>query len=136
MTNIKIPRENANDDTVLITKVFFKNGDIVKKGQILFEFETSKAAIEFEAPCDGNLSNFILSEGLQISVDSIIGNLNDKNEIALDNSTTNDLGPLDTDKPINDAAHFSNAANDFLKEGKIPVESNQWITTSNFRDKK
>ena len=75
MIELKIPRENANDDDVLINKVFFKNGDKVNKGDILFEFETSKATIEFEAPDIGILYDFTITEGAQVSVDTIIGGI-------------------------------------------------------------
>jgi len=38
MVELKIPRENANDDFVLITKVHTKDGEKVNIGDIFFEF--------------------------------------------------------------------------------------------------
>ena len=53
MTELKIPQVNANDDSVIITKVLAVNSELVKRGDVLFEFETSKAAVDFEAPEEG-----------------------------------------------------------------------------------
>ena len=50
MTELKIPRENANDDTVLITSIDIKDGQFIKIDDLIFTFETSKASIEFNAP--------------------------------------------------------------------------------------
>ena len=73
MVEIKIPRENANDDVVLIVAVHRVNGDQIARGDVLFEFETSKAAIEFEAQEDGILTDFHLVEGSQVAVDTVVG---------------------------------------------------------------
>lgn len=56
MHKVEIPRENANDDNVTITSINVKNYQEVKKGDILFEFETSKAVIEVESEKDGIVS--------------------------------------------------------------------------------
>lgn len=56
MYKFVIPQENANDDNVTITSVNVKNHQEVKKGDILFEFETSKTVIEVEAEKDGIVS--------------------------------------------------------------------------------
>ena len=70
MQKIEIPRENANDDDVTITKIFIKNHQTVAKNDLLFEFETSKASIEVEASSNGIISLNII-EGETVKVGSI-----------------------------------------------------------------
>ena len=43
LNKIIIPKETVNDDSVKIIKWHFNNGQVVKKGDILVEIETSKA---------------------------------------------------------------------------------------------
>jgi pyruvate dehydrogenase E2 component (dihydrolipoamide acetyltransferase) len=38
-------------------------GDKVRQGEILFEFESDKSLLEFECPADGVLANILISEG-------------------------------------------------------------------------
>lgn len=71
MHKIEIPRENANDDEVVITDIFVSNHEIVHKGQIILEFETSKASIEIEANLDGIISLSIL-KGEKVDVGAIV----------------------------------------------------------------
>ena len=134
MIDLKIPRENANDDNVLINKIYFKNGDKVNKGDILFEFETSKAAIEFEAPEIGILCDFTITEGSRVSVDSIIGGI-EKETIAIAKNLKTKTLSIDNENNQNeDDINVSYSANTLLKEGKKPNTTNQWLTTSNFKD--
>ena len=77
MNEIRIPRENANDDSVLILKVNYSTGDIIKKGDTLIEYETSKAVIEFDSPCDGKISEILAIEGEEIEIDAIFMKFND-----------------------------------------------------------
>ena len=45
-----------------------KEGDTVKKGALLFEIETDKAAMEVEAPSDGIIRNITAVEGAIVPV--------------------------------------------------------------------
>ena len=134
MIDLKIPRENANDDTVLINKIFFKNGDKVNKGDVLFEFETSKASIEFEAPEIGILYDFTITEGAQVSVDTIIGSIKKEAMGVAKNKKTIILSADNENNKNKDDINISNSANVLLKEGKQPHKSEKWLTTSNFQE--
>ena len=134
MIDLKIPRENANDDTVLINKIFFKNGDKVNKGDVLFEFETSKASIEFEAPEIGILYDFTITEGAQVSVDTIIGSIKKEAMAVAKNKKTIILSADNENNKNKDDINISNSANVLLKEGKQPHKSEKWLTTSNFQE--
>jgi len=50
---IKTPQESVNDDSVVIVKIYVKNGDKIKKDQILAEIETSKANIDIHSEESG-----------------------------------------------------------------------------------
>jgi len=94
-----VPKENVNDEEVIIQSIHFKSKDKVKKGDHVIDLETSKTAIEIESPCDGFL-NIKVSEGDEISVGSVLfevlesldGLEQNKNNIKTDNeSAANDL---------------------------------------------
>ena len=129
MIDVKIPRENANDDFVLITKVHAKNGDKINLGDILFEFETSKAAIEFEATHNGYLVNFTLSEGMQIGVDSVVGVISDTPNATEEANQVEESIVSDVNYPV----FVSEAAKLLIEKGQKPAESNRWVTTSDFK---
>ena len=80
---IRIPRENVNDDSIKIAKWYVKNGDFVEKDQIIVCFESSKASMDFEAIVDGIIEIIVL-EGRFASVGEIVGYI-DTDE---DNNTT------------------------------------------------
>ena len=130
MANVKIPRENANDDFVLITKIHAKVGEKVNMGDILFEFETSKAAVEFEATHNGYLVNFTLSEGMQIPVDSVVGVISDSpKSTEADAHKTSASIVSDIDYP----GFVSEAAKLLIEKGQKPAKSNRWVTTNDFK---
>ena len=53
---IVIPKDNANDSSVIITQVYSHHGASVKAGELLFEYETSKTVVEVTCKSDGLLS--------------------------------------------------------------------------------
>jgi acetyltransferase-like isoleucine patch superfamily enzyme len=53
LQNIIIPQDSVNDEKVLIVTTFFKDGDEVKIGDQIIEYETSKAIISIEAEQNG-----------------------------------------------------------------------------------
>ena len=71
MQKVEIPRENANDDEVLITDVFVTNHEVVQSGQRILEFETSKASVELEANLDGIISLNVVN-GERVAVGKIV----------------------------------------------------------------
>ena len=130
MVDVKIPRENANDDFVLITKVHAKDGEKVNMGDILFEFETSKAAIEFEATHNGYIVNFTLSEGMRIPVDTVVGVISDSpksTEADADQTSASIISDIDYSEFVSEAAKL------LIEKGQKPVKSNRWITTNDFK---
>ena len=70
MIDIKIPKQNASDDEVIISQIFFKSGEYVEKGTIIFEYETSKATFDYEAVHSGFFYyNFLVGDSVQVQTD-------------------------------------------------------------------
>jgi len=61
----------VNDEYLTVSKLYVKDGDRVKKGDVLAELETSKTVISIEAECDG-IVNFFCKEGDDVKVNSVI----------------------------------------------------------------
>lgn len=101
---VLVPKDNVNDDEVIVLKINFDHRAHVNKGDHILDLETSKTAIEIEAPCDGYLS-LIAREGDEIGVGEPLFEILD-NANQLDSNTTNNT----QDKPDNDDYIFSNEA--------------------------
>jgi pyruvate dehydrogenase E2 component (dihydrolipoamide acetyltransferase) len=63
-----LPKVDMDMATGQISRWFFKEGDTVKQGDVLFEIETDKAAMEIDAPASGILRNITGKEGVDIPV--------------------------------------------------------------------
>jgi len=52
-TEVRIPKLSKQMEEAIIVDFLVKDGDKVKTGDVLFEIETDKAAVEIESPADG-----------------------------------------------------------------------------------
>ena len=75
-----MPRQGQSVESCIITDIYVKVGDEVKKGDILFAYETDKASFEEEAQETGELLAFFYSEGDEVPVLSNVGVLGKKGE--------------------------------------------------------
>ncbi len=57
-TAVIMPKQGQSVETCIITKWFRKKGEQVSAGDILFSYETDKAAFDLEAPAEGILLEF------------------------------------------------------------------------------
>ena len=48
-----LPVEDINDDKATIVRLAFQNGEYVQKGDVIYEFETTKALVEVDAEHEG-----------------------------------------------------------------------------------
>ena len=71
-TEVILPKVDMDMTTGIISKWHVKNGDTVKKGQVLFEMETDKSAIEIDAPADGLISNIETKSGAATPIGAIV----------------------------------------------------------------
>ncbi len=67
-----LPKVDMDMTTGIISKWHVKNGDNVKKGQVLFEMETDKSAIEIDAPADGVINNIEARTGAPTVIGEIV----------------------------------------------------------------
>ena len=65
---ILLERDNVNDDVVVLSHWFVKDGEMVEPGRLIAEIETSKANVEVLAPEAGYLYwRFIENEEISLS---------------------------------------------------------------------
>jgi pyruvate dehydrogenase E2 component (dihydrolipoamide acetyltransferase) len=72
-----MPKQGQSVETCIITKWFKEKGDAVKTGDLLFSYETDKAAFDVESPADGTLLEIFYQEGSEVPVlvnVAVIGN--------------------------------------------------------------
>lgn len=67
-TAVIMPRQGQSVETCIITKWFKTKGDKVDAGDLLFSYETDKAAFDMEAPAGGYLLDIFYTEGSEVPV--------------------------------------------------------------------
>lgn len=65
---VLIPKLGQSEEIVTIAKWKVKEGDRIKKGDLLFEVETDKAVLEVESQFEGILRKIIIPEGKEVQV--------------------------------------------------------------------
>ena len=63
-----MPKQGQSVETCIITTWYRKRGDTVSNGDILFSYETDKAAFDMESPADGILLDIFFDEGDEVPV--------------------------------------------------------------------
>ena len=63
-----MPKQGQSVETCIITKWFKNKGERVSVGDILFSYETDKAAFDLESPVDGILLDLFFTEGSEVPV--------------------------------------------------------------------
>jgi len=63
-----MPRQGQSVESCIITTLHKKEGDTVKKGEVLFSYETDKASFEEESPEDGTVLACFYGEGDEVPV--------------------------------------------------------------------
>jgi pyruvate dehydrogenase E2 component (dihydrolipoamide acetyltransferase) len=67
-------------ETGQISRWYAKDGDTVTKGQLLFEIETDKAAMEVDAPASGIIADISAAEGAVVPVGQTVAWIYDEGE--------------------------------------------------------
>ena len=73
---IRVPRENVNDDTVRLVRWLVADGAELRPGMPVVELETSKSVVEVEAMSAGRL-RIRLQAGAQVPVGDVLGVIGD-----------------------------------------------------------
>ena len=63
-----LPKQGQSVESCIITEIKKKKGDSVKKGEILFSYETDKASFEEESPADGVVLECFYNDGDEVPV--------------------------------------------------------------------
>jgi len=63
-----MPKQGQSVETCIITRWYKNKGDKVAEGDLLFSYETDKAAFEMEAPAGGILMETFFDEGAEVPV--------------------------------------------------------------------
>jgi len=69
---IRVPRENVNDDTVRLVRWLVADGAELRPGMPVVELETSKSVVEVEATAAGRLRIHVQA-GVQVPVGDVLG---------------------------------------------------------------
>lgn len=67
-TKIPIPKLGQSEETVVIDNWKVKEGDVIKKGDVLFEVETDKAVLEVESQFEGTILKILVPAGKEVPV--------------------------------------------------------------------
>lgn len=94
---IKMPRQGQSVETCIITKWFRKKGETVKTGDILFSYETDKAAFDAEAPADGTLLEILYDDGAEVPVLANVAFIGEAGESV---EPSGEQTPQGNDKPV------------------------------------
>ena len=70
-TEVILPKVDMDMATGKVNLWHVKDGDTVKKGQVLFEIETDKSAMEIESPADGIVRS-LAATGVDIAVGTAV----------------------------------------------------------------
>ncbi|WP_027141962.1 biotin/lipoyl-containing protein, partial [Mesorhizobium sp. WSM3626] len=87
-TEVILPKVDMDMATGQISRWFAEEGAHVKKGDVLFEIETDKAAMEIDAPASGVLRDVTGKEGVDIPVGAPVA------WIYAENETYGDKAPI------------------------------------------
>jgi len=77
---------NVNDETVLIVKKYFKDGDCVKAGSIAITIEYSKAIVDIEAEAEGHIQ-YYYDQGTDVPVNALLFRIYDEVPIEAEKRT-------------------------------------------------
>lgn len=75
-----LPKVDMDMETGQISRWYAKDGDTVTKGQLLFEIETDKAAMEVDAPASGIIADISAAEGAVVPVGQTVAWIYDEGE--------------------------------------------------------
>lgn len=79
-TEVILPRVDMDMSTGKVSKWFVEENAKVEKGQVIFEIETDKAAMEIEAPVSGIIRDVTGEEGKEVPVGSVVAMIYGENE--------------------------------------------------------
>ncbi|HEY8991491.1 MAG TPA: biotin/lipoyl-containing protein, partial [Luteolibacter sp.] len=119
--DIKVPAAGESITSANVARWHKKNGDTVRKGDVLVTLETDKVSNELEADGDGVLQ-ILIEEGEEVSIGTVIGHI----ELGAVQAAPAAAGPVASTP----AAAVSAPAGDQVVELKVPA-AGESITSAN-----
>jgi pyruvate dehydrogenase E2 component (dihydrolipoamide acetyltransferase) len=91
-----LPKVDMDMATGQISRWFVEEGAAVRKGDVLFEIETDKAAMEIDAPASGTIRDITGREGVDIPVGEAVAWIYEagEDETAVDHAATQNKAPV------------------------------------------
>ena len=89
IVKVRIPKLDANIEEVTVTRWAKREGEAVRRGEVLAEITTDKTAIEFEAPCSGMLRRLLVREKSIVPVGFVVALIGDAGGVLPDVSEEN-----------------------------------------------
>ena len=72
-TDIKVPAMGESVTEATVARWFKKEGDTVKRDELLLELETDKVTVEVPSPTDGAIESISVQQGATVTVGAILG---------------------------------------------------------------
>ena len=98
LTKIIMPSGGQTTNESLIVKWNKNVGDIVKKGDVLFEIETDKAVMQIESYADGTLLEVKYAEGEYVTTGEAVAYIGDAGEKLPDDFSAGNVGSKEEDE--------------------------------------
>jgi pyruvate/2-oxoglutarate dehydrogenase complex dihydrolipoamide acyltransferase (E2) component len=135
LQTITTPQESVNDEFLTVFGVPFLNGDFIKKGAIIIEFESSKAVISIESEYDGYIYYFCDLEE-EVPINSKVIEIHDKKDEPqeLTIKSEKEIGEKESDSSkigITGNTMFSKDAAKLIKENELSPKlfnNHQFVT--------
>ena len=70
-TKLPIPKLGQSEETVTIQSWKVKEGDVVKKGDVIFDVETDKSVLDVESQFEGTVLKILVPAGKEVPVMTI-----------------------------------------------------------------
>ena len=77
---LPIPKLGQSEETVTIQSWKVKEGDVVKKGDVIFDVETDKSVLDVESQFEGTVLKILVPAGKEVPVMTIGAILGDAGE--------------------------------------------------------
>jgi pyruvate dehydrogenase E2 component (dihydrolipoamide acetyltransferase) len=123
---VMVPKENNNDQVVMITKLYIENGGFIDQDADLIEFETSKTAVVLQSPVAGYVT-FYNQVDDEVEVNSPVCSINDqapKSDLSIDEEITN----ISSETKRHDGLTFSKVAST-LDKNQTDLDDHYWVTS-------
>lgn len=124
MIEFRMPSLGADMDTGRVLKWLVSPGDVIHRGDVILEVETSKANVEVECFADGVLQEVLVPEGMKVPVGTVLATLRDPGEQAAAvtplEAPPGDLAPAPSARPAQEAAPPPLTPAEVAGAGRLP----------------